>query len=258
MKRLPIITGALSLLAFCIAGALLVAALYLDKIIHHAVNTYGPALTKTEVRLGDVDMRFFDGQAILKDIYIGNPQGFALPKLLSAKTVLLVLDRLSLLGNPLVIDRLEIESPDIFYEKNVRTDNFKELLQNMESASAAESADPADNVAAAQGKNNRKVVIHELVFRNAQVTANMGTQGGKKQTLTLSELRLNNVGGSSGARPEEIARKVLLALYETIHSNPGPMNSSSGADGDSAQSVGDRVETTIDKAAKGIKKLFGK
>ena len=61
------------------------------------------------------------------------------------------------------------------------------------------------------------MVIRDLVIRNAQVTAIMAPLGGKKLTLTLPELRLNNVGGSSGARPEEIARQVLSALYETIH-----------------------------------------
>jgi hypothetical protein len=261
MKRLLIITGALSLLALFIAGAALVALLNLDKIIHHAVNTYGPTLTKTEVRLGDVDLRLVDGQAQLNDIYIGNPQGFALPKLLSAKTVHLVLDRLSLLGSPLIITRLEIDSPDICYEKTVKTDNFKALLKNMESSSAAAPGADTDNAASApekKKKKSRKVVIRELIIRNAQVTAIMAPLGGKKLTLTLPELRLSNVGGTSGSRPEEVARQVLEALYKTILSHAGPMNRILGTAGDTAQSVGEGVKKTIDKAAEGIKKLFGK
>jgi hypothetical protein len=261
MKRLLMIAGALSLLALCIAGGVIIAVVNLDRIIYHAVNTYGPALTKTEVRLGAVDLRLFDGQATLADIYIGNPQGFALPKLLSAETVRLKLNRLSLLGNPLVIDRLEIVSPDIAYEKTIRTDNFKALLKNMESSSAAAPAGEPDNTAAAPGKQKekgRKVVIRDLVISNAQVTAIMAPLGGKKLTLTLPELRLNNVGGSSGSRPEEIARQVLATLYETILSNSGLMNRIVGTAGDSGQSVGEGVKKTIDKAAEGIKKFFGK
>jgi hypothetical protein len=260
MKRLLMIAGALSLLAFCIAGGVLVAALNLDKIIHHAVNSYGPTLTKTDVRLGNADMRLFDGQATLQDIYIGNPEGFALPKLLSAKTVHLVLDRFSLLGNPLVIERLEIDSPDIAYEKTVRTDNFKALLKNMESPPSGAPRKKTGNVSAVpqKKKKSRKVVIRDLIIRNAQVTAIMAPLGGKKLTLNLPELRLNNVGGTSGSRPEEIARQVLSALYETILTHAGPFNTILGTAGDSAQSVGEGVKKTFDKAAEGIKKLFGK
>jgi uncharacterized protein involved in outer membrane biogenesis len=257
MKRRLMLTVVMCLLA----GAALVAGQNTGRILTHAVNTYGSALTKTEIRLGDVDIQFFDAQATLKDIYIGNPQGFSLPKLLSAQSVFICFERASLLGNPLVIDRLEIDAPDIAYEKNVRTDNFKMLLENMESAPVAESADPADNAASASGKKKnkgRKVVIRDLVIKNAQVTAIMGPQGGKKQTLTLSELRLNNVGGSAGARPEKIARQVLSALYETIHSSSVPVNRISGTAGNSTRYAGEGDNKTIGKGSEGVKSFFGK
>ena len=257
IKRLMMIAGTLCLLA----GAILIAGLNTGRILKHVVNTYGPALTKTEVRLGDVDIQLFDAQATLKDLYIGKLQGSSLPKLLSARSVFIRFERASLLGNPLVIDRLEIDAPDIACEKTGRTDNFKALLKNMESTPSGASAGLTDNATAApekKKKKSRKVVIRELVIKNAQVTAFMGPQGGKKQTLTLSELRLNNVGGSSGARPEKIARQILSALYETIHSNSGQVNRMSGTAGNSAQSVGEGEKKTIDKGAEGIKKLFGK
>jgi uncharacterized protein involved in outer membrane biogenesis len=261
MKRLRMIADTLCLLAILIAGAILVAGLNAGRILKHAVNIYGPARTKTDIRLGDVDIQLFDAQATLKELYIGNPQDFTLPKLLSAQSVFIRFERASLLGNPLVIERLEIDSPDIAYEKTGMTDNFKALLKNMEASSASAPAGEPDNAAAApekKKKKGRKVVIRELVISNAQVTAIMEPRGGKKQTLTLSELRLNNVGGSAGARPEKIARQVLSALYETIHPNAGSIKRNSGPAGNPAQSVGEGEKKTTDKAAESIKKLFGK
>ena len=38
----------------------------LGPIIKKAVNTYGPKITKTEVRLGDVDVSLFSAKARLK------------------------------------------------------------------------------------------------------------------------------------------------------------------------------------------------
>jgi hypothetical protein len=261
MKRLRMIADTLFLLAILLAGAILVAGLNAGRILKHAVNTYGPARTKTEVRLGDVDIQLFDAQATLKELYIGNPQDFILPKLLSAQSVFIRFERASLLGNPLVLDRLEINAPDIGYEKTLKTDNFKAFLQNMKTSPAGAPAEQPDNATAASGKKKkkgRKVIIRELVIRNAQVTVIMEPQGGKQQTLTLSELRLNNVGGSAGARPEKIARQVLSALYETIHPNAGPVKRNSGPAGNPAPSVGEGKKKITDKGAEGIKKLFGK
>lgn len=222
MKRLLLIAGALCLLAVLLAGAAFIVGMNMGRLLKHAVSTYGPELMKTEVRLGDADVRLLDGQATLKDIYIGNPLGFSLPKLLSAHLVFVCFKRASLLGGPLVIERLEIDSPDIAYEKTVRTDNFKALLKNMGSSSAAPAGETG--TAAPSGKKKkrgRKVVIRDLVIRNTQVTVIMAPRGGKKQTLILSELRLKNIGGTSGSRPEEIVRQVFAALYETNFINSG-------------------------------------
>jgi hypothetical protein len=180
---------------------------------------------------------------------------------LSAKTVHLVLNRLSLLGNPLVIDRLEIISPDIAYEKTAATDNFKALLKNMESSPTGVSDKQPGNANAAPKKKkekNRKVVIRDLIIRNAQVTAIMAPLGGRTLSLTLPDLHLHNVGGSSGARPEELASQVLAALYEKIIAGAGPVGSVLGTAGDSAQSLGGSFKKGIEKAAGGIKKLFGR
>jgi hypothetical protein len=236
MKKLILLADILFVIVLFIACAGLTVLLGLGPITVYAVNTWSPAITKTEVRLGDLDIQFFEAQATLKDFYIGNPQGLSPLKLLSARSVFIRFERASLLGNPLIIDLIEIDSPDIAYEITGRIDDFKALLQNMKvSPAGGDLTDQADNAAAQVKKKNkgRKMVIRDLLIRNAQVTAIMEPQSGKKQTLTLSELRLNNVGGSSGARPEKIARQVFVALYETIFPNSGPLNRNSGAAGNS-------------------------
>jgi hypothetical protein len=50
---------------------LVLAVSNLGPIIKSAVNTYGPNITKTDVRLGDVDVSIFSGQAQLKDFFLG-------------------------------------------------------------------------------------------------------------------------------------------------------------------------------------------
>ncbi len=252
MKRFLIIIGSLSLLAFSLAGIVLVALLNLDKIINHAVNAYGPAFMKTEVRLGDANIQLEKATATFTDLHIGNPQGFTLPELFSAHTVAISFDRLSLLGNPLVIDRLEIDSPEIAYEKKGRTDNFKTLLRNMASPASAAIAGQADDTSPATAqtgkRSGRMLSIREIIIRSAKITSGAPPSGGKSMIINLGELRLHNIGGSSGVPPAEAVRQVLAELYEKPSSPAGC----------SAPPAGEGGKKGIDRAAESIKKLFSK
>ena len=59
----------------------------LGPIIKNAVNTYGPNITKTEVRLGDVNISIFSAEANLKDFFLGNPKGFKSSQAMSVGSI---------------------------------------------------------------------------------------------------------------------------------------------------------------------------
>lgn len=241
--------------------ALLAVLLNLDRITVYAVNTWGPAIAKTEVRLGDVDTGLFDGQVIVKDIHVGNPHGFSLPQLLSAATVFMRFDSSTIFSNPLIIDRIEIDSLDIAYERIGRTDNVKTFLRNMGLPATAAQAAGADTAAAAPPKRKqkgRRLVIRDLVIREARVTAIVSSSGSKALSFTLPELHLENVGGSSGAQPAEVARQVLAALYDRMPSSFAPGNRISGPADTASKSAGGGVKNGVDRFNEGIKKLFGR
>ena len=59
-----------------VAAVLIIGISNLGPIIKTAVNKYGPAMTKTDLRISDVSISLFSGEAKLKDFYLGNPKGF--------------------------------------------------------------------------------------------------------------------------------------------------------------------------------------
>ena len=256
MKKLLLVAATLCLIT------ILALLLNLGRITVYGVNTWGPALIKTDIRLGSVDIGFFDGQVTLTDIYVGNPQGFSLPKLLSAGTVFMSFDCRSILSNPLIIDQIAIEAPDIAYERIGRTDNFKTLLQNMGLPAEAAQSAGADTAKAAPAKGKhkgRKLIIRNLVIRQARLTAIVSSAGSKALSLTLPEMHLKNIGGSSGAQSEEVTRQALAALYDRILSFSGPVNKISGpADTASQSAGGGGFRKGVDRFSEGMKKLFGK
>ena len=68
-----------SLIIIVIAVILFLGLSNLGPIITNAVNTYGPDITKTEVRLQGADISIFSAEVGLRDFYLGNPKGFKSP-----------------------------------------------------------------------------------------------------------------------------------------------------------------------------------
>ena len=114
-----------------VAGVVVFGLSKIGPIIKSAVNNYGPGITKTDVKLGDVNISLFSAQAKLKDFYLGNPKGFQSTEAMKVGSILVDVDENSLTKDTIVIDRIEVLRPQITYERNARTDNFKAILNNV-------------------------------------------------------------------------------------------------------------------------------
>ena len=95
MKKFIIIALVLLVVA---VGVVVFGLSKLGPLVKTAVNTYGPQITKTDVRLGDVDVSLFSAQAKLKDFYLGNPQGFNSAEAIKVGSILVDVDENSLTG----------------------------------------------------------------------------------------------------------------------------------------------------------------
>jgi len=72
-------------LAVLVLGLAVAGYLYtrLDALIKGAVETYGPRITQTTVKLRAVHVSPFSGEGSLKGLVIGSPAGFSEPEVLS-------------------------------------------------------------------------------------------------------------------------------------------------------------------------------
>ncbi len=74
MKKIFLIGGSAVVLG--IIAMIVLAILNLGSIIKTATETYGPQITKTEVKLGSADISILSGSGSLDDFLLGNPKGF--------------------------------------------------------------------------------------------------------------------------------------------------------------------------------------
>jgi uncharacterized protein involved in outer membrane biogenesis len=104
----------------------------LGPIVKVAVNTYGPKITGTQLKVNDVGISLFSGEAKLEKFFLGNPKGFKSPSALKVGSINVHLDESSLPKNTIVIKKVEVVGPEITYERRTNTDNFQSLLVNVE------------------------------------------------------------------------------------------------------------------------------
>ena len=189
----------------------------LGPIIKGAVNTYGPKITKTEVRLGDVDISIFSAEAKVKDFFLGNPKGFKSSQAMSVGSIHVNVDEKSLTSDTIVIDTIEVIRPDITYEKVRGMDNFQAILNNVKGSSKQARTPKKESGKEGQGK---KLIIKNFIVREGKVdlTVSVGVTE-KTISASLPDIHLKDLGKEKGgATPEEVFEKVFASLYKQITS----------------------------------------
>ncbi len=215
-----ILIGAGAVVVIIIVGVIMIAS-NLGPMIKKAVNTYGPGITKTKVSLGEVDVSLFSAKAKLKNLFLGNPKGFTSPYAMKVGSIRVDIDRKSITGNPIIIDRIEVVSPDISYDKIKGSDNFQTILNNVESSVGGEKQ-PGNKQANKQTEKKepgRKILIRDFLVKGGKVNLTMPLLGGKTISAPLPEIHLTNIGQQKGgASPAEAFNEVFKSLYAKITS----------------------------------------
>jgi len=205
-------------LAVIIAVVLVIGISNLGPIIKTAVNKYGPAMTKTDLRINDVSISLFSGEAKLKDFYLGNPKGFKSPEAMSVNAIYVNVDEKSITSDPIIIDRVEVVGPNITYEKVQRTDNFQTILNNVK-RSAETSKSSSSSKKPSKESTGKKLVIRDFIITDGKVNMDVDMLAGSSisASASLPKIHLKNVGEKSGgATAEEVFYTVFAELYDKL------------------------------------------
>ncbi|MCP4673243.1 MAG: hypothetical protein GY857_18280, partial [Desulfobacula sp.] len=190
MKKL-LIAGVV--LIAVVAGIAFFTLSNLGPLIKKSVNTFGPQITKTDVKVADVGISIFSGQATIKKFLLGNPKGFKSAQAMEVASIYVDIDEGSITKNPIVISKIEILAPEITYEKIAGSDNFQTLLKNIKGSAKSESK-AAKKSDAGQGKPGKKIIINDVIIKNGKVHLTMAALAGTNVTAPLPDLHLTDIG----------------------------------------------------------------
>jgi len=202
------LVGALCVILLVVI-VLMVVVFNLGPVVKTAVNSYGPDIVKTDVRLDKADVSVFKTQVRFENFVLGNPKGFSSPNAIVVGAVLVDVDETTLLKETVIINRIEVFQPEITYEINGTTDNFSAIIDNLKKPEISEKKGEGEKV---EKKGGKKIVIRDLVLKDIKVKTAAEFAGGDIITTTISEIHLKNVGQKQDG--VDMAQAFLLVINE--------------------------------------------
>lgn len=196
-----------ALLIVAVAGGLYYVLTNLDSLVKQAIEKYGSQAAHTAVRVQHVNIQLKQAAAALSGLTVANPKGFSSANAFSLGHIAVRLDIKATSKQKIVIDEVQIQAPEVFYEINAdKQGNLNLLKDNLTGGTKA----PAAGTPAKAGGAQPIISIHKLVFAAAALHAKLVPLNNKEINLTLPTFALVNLNGT----PEQISRQVMNQLID--------------------------------------------
>lgn len=177
-----------------------VAYYYAGHIVKTAVEEFVPEITKTSVKLNDVDISLFKGRVALNGLSIGNPAGYGSKEAFGLKNIVITFDPKTITENKIVINQILIEgthvSAEATYQNGQISSNLTDLQNNV-NAYLAKSSSPAEPKKETKKETtSSNTSSKQIVIRDLQINDSSLTVGVMKQTIDipLPNIQQKNIG----------------------------------------------------------------
>lgn len=208
---MKIVKWALGILAILLVIVFTVVVFWGGHVVKHSVNMIGPQVLGVPVTLENAHFHPLRGYVSLSGFVVGNPEGFRTESLFQVNHLEVDLDMSTLFSDPLVINRIAIDSPQITFEMGLRGTNLGTLLDSLEEEAEAVDEIPDEKPA----EPGRGVVIKEFVLADATVRVSATALLGQSVPITLGTVTLTDLGGEDQS-VVQIVTQVVKALVGTV------------------------------------------
>lgn len=255
--KIPWIIGIVLLVAIIVAVVVIGSSL--DAIVKKGIETVGPQITKTTIKLDSLHLSILTGATTVKGFVVGSPEGFKAPNAISIGTIAVGVDPTTILKDKVVVRSIRVESPEITFEGNLLGgNNLSKIMDNVSAANKTQvqKAGSTNQVGVAPSK---KIEVDDFIVTGAKVHGDITTVGGKelKLNLTLPDIHLTNLGqGPEGITTTDLTRRVLSAV--TIATLKAVTTEASGLGKDAAAAAGKAATDGVNNITKGIGGMLGK
>ena len=215
MKKiiLRIVLGLVLVLVLAVvAGFLLI-----DQIAKSGVEKGASYALGVETTVKSIDVRLFDGQIIIDELNISNPEGFTSPHLVHTGRVDVQVDLGSLSSETVEVSKFELDGLEMHIEQKIGTSNVSQIMDNLKRLSKDTDKDKKKDKPASKGPS-KQVIIKRILIEN--VVAHFHLLAGPALKVEVPTIELTNVssdggGGVAGQLTSQIFSAVLEAVLKS-------------------------------------------
>lgn len=233
--------------------------LSLNRVIRSAVETYGPQVTQTEMKLGGVNVSPLSGKAQLSDLFVGNPKGFKTSSAFKLGAMRVSLEVGSVLSDTIAIREIIISGPEITYELGPGGSNLAVLQKNVEAYTGGGAERGPTSPETKEG--GKKVTIDRLLVQKANVNVSAAVLKGETVSVPIPDIELKDIGKESqGVSLAAVVERVLEEVNRKAAQAVAQVDLKGMAE--KAQREAEKAQKEAEEAAGGVgeklKGLFGK
>ena len=238
----------------------------IDPIVKYGLEEYGPKLLGAPVTVQKVDFSLLKMRFELKDLVVGNPEGYNTDNAISVGRVFVKVRVKSLFTKMIEVNQILVEAPEITYEVGLGNSNIGTLLENVEKATASDKEEEEKPEEEVDDGDGRKVVIDEVKVSDGKIRLSAKILQGLAAPVPLPTITLHDIGKEKdGASFVEATGEMLKGIFTGVIDCGKSALSAIGdgakkvgeAIGDGAKKVGEAIGDGASKAVDSLKNIFG-
>jgi uncharacterized protein involved in outer membrane biogenesis len=243
MKKIIIIIILVAVVVIVVGIFLLLSNL--NELVAKAIEKNGSEVTQTSVSVSGVDIALREGRGSIKGLRVASPEGFQASYTFMLDDITVDFDIKSLREDPIVIEEIRIQAPVVNAEfTKTGTSNIDELRKRVQEYTAGSKKETGES-----GGPAKRIRIEQFIFEKGSIEVDASALELEKRTITLPEFRLSDIGGTSGAPPDEITKIILTAVAKKSVSEV--------ADSELKKLIEEKLGGSITDKAKNLLKKIG-
>jgi hypothetical protein len=232
----------------------------IDAYVKTAIEKYGSESLGTKVSVGEVNISLLQTTATITNLEIANPPGFDDPIAFKAGLIEITLNSKESKLDLVVIDRILLNSPMVFYIKTKQTDNLSRLQdQATRSTKDSQSSDKPGG-SKDKGREQPRILIKKFDIEKANLSYRDTRIVSTTVNLKLDDIHIVDIDtGKNGAGTQEAVSKIVNAIIPAVKQAViKSVTAYLDVATDTLRNVSDSAQQLGKEAVTNIKKFFQK
>src|SRR5947207_12772222 len=143
---------------------------FLGSIVKKGVETVGPQITKTEIKLDSATLSLLSGSGKLKGLLVGNPEGFKTESAIKVGAVSVGCGHGSVFSEKVHVTQVNVQAPEITFEGGLKGNNLSKLLDNVQTAGGGSGT---TKTVSPDKSSSKKLQVDDFVISGGKINVSI-------------------------------------------------------------------------------------